>query len=1027
MKMKTQNITKYDRSKLISVLNSVGDAILICDIEGDIDFANAEACEILERDSDSLIGQSLNQVMVIQNDLVHCPNFFFSDAGELPYLEKGLLKESYIQTGLTDKKYISAKFTRIQENENELTGYVLVFRDVSKIHKAELEVLRERNNLMQLFSSLPVGMAIIDEGLMLLGINPQFRKTFGVKDHDISGIRIGNVVRCTNSFKNSCGKSDSCENCDFNLFLKQSIQKGEMQSGHVISLTTASDILDKVFYFNINFMPLEQSGRSIYMVTFEDITPRILYEQSLEKAKQVNLSYLNSLPLIIYKLDESLSCEFVNDAFKVWQDNDQYHFFEILKHRMNENNFNFFKSAIDVSSRNQTDFQLELIMKNQYEEERHMLAIGKPYYDDESNYKGIIGILLDRHDSFLTEEKFRQSQKKYYSLFQNMDHMIFYIQLEFYEDGGVKDGRIMEINKKVYTTLRRKPNEVLRSDLKQLSSFLSIDYDEFRKRVEKVVAYENVDHIEEHYVVGLNKWIQLSLYSPDQGYVVLLITDIDYKKRASIELYQEKEKSEAANKAKSEFLANMSHEIRTPLNGILGMVDLTLMDPVNEEQTDNLKTAKECVASLLEIVNDVLDFSKIEAGKLKIEYNPFSMKGLIDSIVKIHQPHIHEKGIAFQLESDAILSKHYYGDENRLKQIINNLINNAIKFTDKGSITFKIKESESTEGEMKQLEFSVIDTGIGIEASNFNLLFNSFTQVDGTYTRKYGGTGLGLVISKQLAEMMYGTISFSSVYMKGSKFTLSIPLREVDSKSVEKSREIKTHFALNDKEILLVEDDSVNQIVMSKMIELEKIKVDIVSNGLEAIEAVKLKKYDLILMDIQMPQMNGIEATKWIRSEFNLNQKTTIIALTAYALEGDEALFRASGMDGYISKPVDRSTLVSFLAKYLNKESVSHLAASDYKMSLITSELFESVSEKLIQIEMAMMQENLILLELSAHQLKMIFENHRVEELKTLAFKMELSIRKELYNETIEYIKKIRLMIGILMDGGRANEENSNS
>ncbi|OJV62762.1 MAG: hypothetical protein BGO41_00040 [Clostridiales bacterium 38-18] len=1027
MKSITQNITKFDRSKLVSVLNSVGDAIIICDLEGNIDFVNVEACEILDKEFKSIIGHSLNQVMIIQNDLLNCPSFFFSDTGEHPYLEKGLFKESYIQTGLSDKKYISAKFTRILEPDREVTGYVLVFRDVSKIHIAELEVLRERNNLMQLFSSLPVGMAIIDEGLLILGVNPQFRKTFGVSNHDITGSRLGSIVRCTNSLKMGCGRAEVCAGCELNQFLVRNIEKGETLNGHVVSLTTASNNVDKVFYFNINFMPLDQGNKRVYMITFEDITPRILYEKNLEKAKLINLSYLNGLPLIIYKLDERLDCEFVNDAFKQWQNGDQLQFFEILQLRMNDNHFNFFKSAIEVSSRNRTDFQLELVMKNQFSIDRHMLAIGKPYYDSENQYKGIIGILLDRHDGFLTEEKFRQSQKKYYSLFQNMDHMIFYVQLDFYEDGQVKDGRIMEINKKVYTTLKRKPHEILRSDLRQLSRFLSIEFESFRERIEKVVTYKNVDHIEEHYLAGINKWIQLSLYSPEPGYVVLLVTDIDYKKRASIELYQEKEKSEAANKAKSEFLANMSHEIRTPLNGIVGMIDLTLLDPVNEEQKDNLLTAKECVATLIEIINDVLDFSKIEAGKLKIEYNPFLMKAFVDTIVKLHQPHIHEKGLEHRLEIDEILNNYYYGDENRLKQIVNNLINNAIKFTDKGTITLQIKESEGTDGENKSLEFSVIDTGIGIEESKFSMLFNSFTQVDGTYTRKYGGTGLGLVISKQLAEMMFGTISFNSVYLKGSKFTLTLPLREVDSITDEKTVEKQRRIELKDKEILLVEDDSVNQIVMSKMIELEKIKVCVVSNGLEAIEAVKLKKYDLILMDIQMPQMNGIEATKWIRNELNLNQKSTIIALTAYALEGDEALFRASGMDGYISKPVDRNTLVAFLSKYLNEETISTKDTSQFEMSVITTELYDLVTEKLIQIEMALMQDNYILLELSAHQLKMIFENHRIEELKTLAFKMELSIRKELYNEALDYIKKIRLIIGILMDGGQANEKNINS
>lgn len=396
-----------------------------------------------------------------------------------------------------------------------------------------------------------------------------------------------------------------------------------------------------------------------------------------------------------------------------------------------------------------------------------------------------------------------------------------------------------------------------------------------------------------------------------------LAEEIESRKRVEKELKKSKEVAEAASKTKSEFLANMSHEIRTPMNGVLGTLQLLKDSDLSTSQMEYVSIAYNSGEALLSILNDILDFSKIEAGKMTLESIPFSLDKIVSELISLLKSKADERNVKLLCEIDKQLTKTVKGDSVRIRQILTNLITNAIKFTEHGEVKIKLTVLDINESSIK-IRMEVIDTGIGIPEEAQRKLFNSFTQADGSTTRKYGGTGLGLAIVRQLVTMMHGRLGVESKQGEGSCFWTELTFETLSAEETSKPLEEKqNHESVINGRILLVEDNVINQIVAKKMLEKFGLEYEVANNGEEALQCLNSdKNFNLVLMDCQMPIMDGYEATAEIRKQEKISQ-ITIVAMTANAMEGDKEQCLEAGMDDYIAKPVKLAEMEAVLHKWL--------------------------------------------------------------------------------------------------------------
>jgi signal transduction histidine kinase len=388
-----------------------------------------------------------------------------------------------------------------------------------------------------------------------------------------------------------------------------------------------------------------------------------------------------------------------------------------------------------------------------------------------------------------------------------------------------------------------------------------------------------------------------------------------------LELRLAKKVASELAKTKASFLATMSHEIRTPLNGILGCADILLDTVKDKEHIKLTETITQCGHSLLKLVNDILDFAKIESGKIELENEAFNLHQFLAEIVHLFSHEAKRKSLSLTVEYGKNVPDWIFGDFTRLRQILSNLISNAIKFTEKGFVTIEINESpehstESAAGKEVGLTFSVKDSGIGINTAAQSKLFTSFSQADSSIEKKFGGTGLGLAISKALVELMKGRIWLNSTEGVGSTFNFTILTKPVTKKNKTRVKKVtfnKTMANEHPLKILLAEDNRVNQFVAKNTIQKIGYKIDIASNGIEALEMLKNYPYDVVLMDCMMPEMDGLEATALIKKSPDLYGTPKVIALTASALKEDKEKCAEVGMDDFLSKPLDMNEIIRVL------------------------------------------------------------------------------------------------------------------
>ncbi len=417
---------------------------------------------------------------------------------------------------------------------------------------------------------------------------------------------------------------------------------------------------------------------------------------------------------------------------------------------------------------------------------------------------------------------------------------------------------------------------------------------------------------------GHKYWIELSIqpiYNENNELInfIAVQSEISDRKKKEEELRLAKEKAEEAGRVKQEFLSVVSHEIRTPLNGIIGMSNLLQKTQLSPQQSDYLNTIQISTENLSLIINSILDFSKIEAGNLKIQAIPFDLKKILQNLISSNELKAEQKGLGLFLKFDSKIEENLIGDGIRLSQVLLNLISNAIKFTNVGKIEIVVRLIAKMNNALV-LEFMVKDTGKGIAEEMQKVIFDSFTQEDSSFGRKYGGTGLGLSISKKLVTLMGGNLQLNSIEKVGTKvsFVLGFPINQ--SSNLENQSQIISENLLIGKKVLVVEDNTMNQFFAQKLLEGWGMKVDIANNGKEGVEIFRKKHFDCILMDIQMPEMDGFQATKIIRTE---NNYIPIIALTALVVQEEIENFKSAGINDYITKPFEAELLKQKLSNYL--------------------------------------------------------------------------------------------------------------
>ena len=537
----------------------------------------------------------------------------------------------------------------------------------------------------------------------------------------------------------------------------------------------------------------------------------------------------------------------------------------------------------------------------------------------------VSGIARDITNRKRAEISTRRSEEKFRGIFENLQDI--YARID-------SSGKITMVSPSVFKRMGYTPDEVLGQDAMQyfvdnrVISRALVKLNRNRSLRNFEVSLRRKDGSERQFMFNM---LLLDDDSDNGPVVAVLARDITELKRQAAELVKAKDEAERSLKVKEQFLANMSHEIRTPMNGVIGMIDLLIDTPLNEEQRDYVRTVKRSSETLLNILNDILDLSKIEAGKMELREAPIEFAEIFEKLIALFGQQANSKNNTLTYHLDPVLPKYVIADQTRLLQVLSNLTSNAIKFTENGAV--RINASlESKRGKFNRIRVGVTDSGIGISPENIKLLFNSFSQVDTSSRKSFGGTGLGLAISKEIASLMKGDVGVDSTEGQGSTFWFTIELKETAIAPVQQQTEVAeialaNFFSDYHPQVLLVDDNSVNRKVASEIMRKAGCVVTTADSGPAAIELVRERMkeretgdkrqesplpspFDVIFMDIQMPDMDGVETTQHLREEFG-KRLPIIVAMTAYSMREDRERFISQGLDDYIAKPIRAQSLIA--------------------------------------------------------------------------------------------------------------------
>jgi PAS domain S-box-containing protein len=771
-------------------------------------------------------------------------------------------------------------------------GAVVSHTDISQCKQAEGKVLQSKALLQSGFDAIGDGILVLDLDLRILSVNRTLREWFHWEE-DVRGRRCHEAIY---------GRLEPCESCP-------SLKAGKTGACE----TDLKGDIPGWFrgWLEVRSTPLkDEQGRVCgYVEHLRDVTSRKEHEDRLheyaralegsdELIAAVDRNHVYTMANRAYLRNRALSPQDVVGKSVV----------EVLGVETYEGRV---KAELDRAFEGQTvEYEMEQPLPES--RVRHMRVRYYPLTGERGHVERVVGVIQDVTERKIAEQALRDRHELYRSLFHKSQSVMLLIDPE---TGVVVDGNEAAVHYYGYLPEQLKTLKI--TDLNILSP------DQLYEEMQRARTEKRTHFLFRHRLSG-GQVRDVEVYS---GPVIIngrellysIVHDVTERSRAQWELHQAHEQLEErvrertrelekASRAKSEFLANMSHEIRTPIAGILGLTEVALGRDMPKENRGEMVMVRESAQSLLHIVNDILDLSKIEARRMELDLRNFNLPVLLRKIVDRFRHQAREKGLRLIYRYRKGLPRMIHGDPDRIEQIVSNLLSNAIKFTDQGCVSLSVSMARASK-RFVDLRVSVADTGIGVPEEQQSKLFQSFSQLDHSYSKRHRGAGLGLAISKHLAEMMGGTIELHSRKDKGATFTFAARFFKGRAEAILPVP--RDPAEPEPRRILLAEDNPINRVFLCRFLEKTGHTVETAQNGFEALEKMEQDQFDLVLMDIQMPELDGLETTRLIRSGARpgVDPTVPIIALTAYAMKGDREKFLGAGMNGYVTKPVDFADL----------------------------------------------------------------------------------------------------------------------
>jgi len=799
-------------------------------------------------------------------------------------------------------------YSYTDKEKDLLLFFAQMIANVEERNKVESDLKHNIVLLKTLLANLQSGILVEDENRKILFTNQLFCDMFAIP----VAPELMNGIDCTNSAEQSKGLFKKLD--AFSTRINEILTQREICTNELLE-TVDNHFLER------DYIPIyinnEYRG---HLWKYTDVTQRIQSKTLLEQSEERNRLIMNSALNAIINIDTKGKITFWNSQAENifgWKRNEVIGKLlseTIIPNQHKSGHDNGMKHYLNTGEGPALNKQLELPAINKQGIEFPVeISIIPIKQNDELFFCSFIQDISKRKTA---EDNLKFQEEKYRNIIANMNLGLIEVD---------NDEIIQFANQSFANVSGYELDEIIGKN--PASLFTQGDnYELLKKQIE--LRKQGISNMYELLVKnkrGELRWWTISAAPnyDDKGKLIGSIgihLDITEQKQLEIDLEREKVKAEEASKAKEAFLANMSHEIRTPLNAIIGFLRELNKQELTDLQKEYIENSSIASKHLLSIINNILDISKIEAGEMSLEKEDFILENSINNVITVLHPKANQKGIKLISNCNSSISKVLKGDALRIEQILFNLVGNSLKFTQKGEISINCKLINDYPN-YQDISISISDTGIGMDKEFMNSIFRKFSQEDLEVTRKFGGTGLGMAITKELVQLMKGRIEIESEKNVGTTIHIFLNFKKGDSDNLKKTHQETTTTSLENISILLVEDNDMNRMVAQNSLQYYNCKITEVENGVEALEILKKENFDIILMDIQMPEMDGIEATKIIRTEFKLT--TPIVALTANAFKSEIEKCKKAGMNDYVTKPFDEITLIETIAKHtIHKENI---------------------------------------------------------------------------------------------------------